>query len=172
LGGVLGISAVCIWGLGLLEVERAASLTASNQPVEATPDIVHAETEPEPVPTVAASSTPPAEAPPVVAPVYDTSTDPASITYPTDWPQSELDNAHIWVEQQFIIADCMADQGFDYTWTLWWERDPMKLPASPARSADEVFALYGDTGAGPNYRWNEAGCVGYAVHVTGQDNNH
>ena len=33
-------------------------------------------------------------------------------------------------------------------------------------------AMYGDAGTGAAYRWEDAGCSGYATHVTGNDNMH
>ncbi|MDF0512488.1 hypothetical protein PX701_02525 [Agromyces sp. H3Y2-19a] len=34
------------------------------------------------------------------------------------------------------------------------------------------LAMYGDTGSGASYRWEEADWSGYAIHVTGDDNMH
>jgi len=55
------------------------------------------------------------------------------------------------------IQSCMAEKGFgavDDGTDGWWD------------------AMYGDTGAGAAYRWEDAGCSGYATHVTGNDNMH
>lgn len=55
------------------------------------------------------------------------------------------------------IRSCMAEQGFgtiDDGTEGWWD------------------AMYGDTGLGAAYRWEDAGCSGYATHVTGNDNMH
>jgi hypothetical protein len=55
------------------------------------------------------------------------------------------------------IQSCMAEKGFgtvDEGQEGWWD------------------AMYGDTGAGAAYRWEDAGCSGYATHVTGNDNMH
>ncbi|WP_157432143.1 hypothetical protein [Agromyces italicus] len=56
-----------------------------------------------------------------------------------------------------VIESCMAEAGFglDDDGTPAWE-----------------LAMYGDTGAGAAYRWEEAGCSGYATHATGNDNMH
>lgn len=57
------------------------------------------------------------------------------------------------------VDSCMAEKGFGPDGvgdgTMTWE-----------------LAMYGDTGLGPAYRWEEAGCAGYATHVTGNDNMH
>jgi hypothetical protein len=45
-----------------------------------------------------------------------------------------------------------------------------ELPASEQAAAR--LALDGDTGAGADYHWDDAGCWGYAVHVMGNDNKH
>lgn len=55
------------------------------------------------------------------------------------------------------IRSCMAERGFgtiDDGTEGWWD------------------AMYGDTGLGAAYRWEDAGCSGYATHVTGNDNMH
>jgi hypothetical protein len=55
------------------------------------------------------------------------------------------------------IQSCMAEKGFatfDDGQQGWW------------------LAMYGDAGTGAAYRWEDAGCSGYATHVTGNDNMH
>ena len=55
------------------------------------------------------------------------------------------------------IQSCMAEKGFgtvDDGQEDWWH------------------AMYGDAGTGAAYRWEDAGCSGYATHVTGNDNMH
>ena len=55
------------------------------------------------------------------------------------------------------IRSCMAERGFgtiDDGTEGWWD------------------AMYCDTGLGAAYRWEDAGCSGYATHVTGNDNMH
>lgn len=55
------------------------------------------------------------------------------------------------------IRSCMAERGFgtvDDGTEGWWD------------------AMYGDAGVGAAYRWEDAGCSGYATHVTGNDNMH
>ncbi|QTX05931.1 hypothetical protein [Agromyces archimandritae] len=80
-----------------------------------------------------------------------------------------------------LTADCMAEQGFEYRVVGWWQlTDEEHLAGDPARPADltaaEVdawnLALYGDAGLGSAYRWEDAGCAGYATHASGQDNMH
>ena len=119
-------------------------------------------------------------------PVYDASTDIATIPRPADDPDPA--NTEIWLTQQGIIADCMLEQGFDYRFTAYWLVPPGSLVTWDQRSAalgeaeigtDEFAALYGVTEFGPDdpavppaYRWEDAGCHGYAVHVTGMDDAH
>jgi hypothetical protein len=55
------------------------------------------------------------------------------------------------------IESCMAEKGFatfDDGREGWWD------------------AMYGDPGTGAAYRWEDAGCSGYATHVIGNDNMH
>lgn len=103
--------------------------------------------------------------------VYDHTTDPALIEYPASLTGDELANAKLWVTQRIITAQCMAEKGFDYTFKFHQEtspKDPQKAPYPVGSAGFE--ALYGtnptDTGT---YDWENAGCDGYAVHVTGQD---
>lgn len=55
------------------------------------------------------------------------------------------------------IESCLAEKGFgpDDDGTDEWR-----------------LAMYGDTGTGAAYRWQDAGCSGYATHITGNDNMH
>lgn len=81
---------------------------------------------------------------------------------PLSAPVPEPDpNAPTEAEEQAsfdeAIRSCMAEKGFgtiDDGQESWWD------------------AMYGDTGAGAAYRWEDAGCSGYATHVTGNDNMH
>lgn len=118
-------------------------------------------------------------------PRYDASTDIATIPRPpADWPAGELANAEVWLEQQGIIGDCMLELGYDYVFTPWW-LIPLPKPGEPVEpipantenwdgdfSSPKGVALWGepDRGLGDDYDWREAGCDGYAVHVTGMDN--
>ena len=81
---------------------------------------------------------------------------------PLSAPLPEPDpNAPTEAEEQSAfdeaIASCMAEKGFaafDDGQEGWW------------------LAMYGDAGTGAAYRWEDAGCSGYATHVTGNDNMH
>ncbi|MGR2752401.1 hypothetical protein [Agromyces arachidis] len=124
-------------------------------------------------PVPSASAEPVAEAEPAadesVDPVYDASTDLSTIPRPpADWSEEQRRNAEIWLEQAGIIADCMLEQGFDYTFTPYWMLTPGPIDtAAPAFDA-EWYALWGrNEGSGDDYDWRDAGCHGYAVHVTG-----
>ncbi|MCM3658828.1 hypothetical protein M3147_16345 [Agromyces mediolanus] len=104
-------------------------------------------------------------------PVYDADTDIATIPRPADDPDPA--NTEIWLTQQRIIAQCMREQGFEHRYAAYWlaSGDPVLIrDALGNPSSDEyLLALWGDTGAGDDYHWEEAGCHGYAVHVTGMD---
>jgi hypothetical protein len=115
------------------------------------------------------------------APVYDASTDIARIPRaPSDWPASELANAEVWLKQQAIIADCMLEQGYAYGFTPYWLLGEGEFPDTHLENIDgdmesaKAVALFGplDQGLGDDYDWRNAGCVGYAVHVTGMDDAH
>ncbi|QHC66970.1 hypothetical protein GSU68_10635 [Rathayibacter sp. VKM Ac-2759] len=180
------------WGLVLLTVGgalagcqgrsdagRAAALAPSTtpapvqtsaEPIPETP----APVEPTLAPTPALLETLPREDV-TGQPIHDLHSDTAAFVYPDSLDESERANATIWIEQQRIVAQCMLDEGFDYTYTLWWERpsgprpaeDPLSSALYPAGSPGST-ALYGEE-TGLPYDWTTAGCHGYAVHATGQD---
>ncbi|UOE43855.1 hypothetical protein [Agromyces larvae] len=103
-------------------------------------------------------------------PVYGAQTDPATIPLPEGLTDAQAANARIWLQQSVIIAQCMAEQGFEYFFTPYWQRQATSNLVSPVPVGSPAwFALTGETGAGDAYRWEDAGCQGYAVHVTGMD---
>ena len=70
---------------------------------------------------------------------------------------SALTEAEEWAAFEEAIRSCMAEKGFgefDDGTDAWWD------------------AMHGDAGLGGAYRWEDAGCSGYATHVTGNDNMH
>lgn len=81
---------------------------------------------------------------------------------PLSAPLPEADPNALTEEEELAlfrdtIAACMAEKGFgdfDDGTQEWW------------------LAMYGDAGTGAAYRWEDAGCSGYATHVTGNDNMH
>ncbi|MWV60434.1 hypothetical protein [Rathayibacter sp. VKM Ac-2754] len=154
-----------------------ASAVPTQTAVEPTPEAPVAEPSLEPLATPTLRETLPRDYG-TGQPVYDLSSDTDAFVYPAAFDESERANADIWIEQQRIIAQCMLDQGFDYTYMLWWERpsgprsgdDPSEGSLYPAGSPGSV-AEWGEQTDGP-YDWTTAGCHGYAVHVTGQDDAH
>lgn len=81
---------------------------------------------------------------------------PLSAPLPEPDPNA-LTQEEEWAAFQGAIESCMTEKGFaavDDGREGWW------------------LAMYGDTGAGAAYRWEDAGCSGYATHVTGNDNMH
>lgn len=95
---------------------------------------------------------------------------------PTEPPTAE--QQQVWLAFQQIVRECMAGGGQEYLYWEWWNPGPddsNRFPAMPADlSAEQVaaweFALHGDAAEGDAYRWEDAGCWGYAVHVTGGTN--
>lgn len=81
---------------------------------------------------------------------------------PLSAPLPEPDPEALTWEEEFaafteVVDACMAERGFGPTddgTDAWW------------------LAMYGDAGVGAAYRWEDAGCSGYATHVTGNDNMH
>ena len=77
-----------------------------------------------------------------------------------------------------LITECMAQAGFDWhgvRHTIDGQFAGVDMTSAgdvePGLQAAFTLALYGDTGGGDYYHWADAGCWGYAVHVTGNDGN-
>ena len=107
-----------------------------------------------------------------VAPGGPTPGAPAPETPPS------AEDQEAWLAFQQIVRECMAGAGQEYLYWEWWNPGPddsNRFPAMPADlTAEEVAAweaaLHGDPAGGDAYRWEDAGCWGYAVHVTGGTN--
>ena len=124
-------------------------------------------------------ATPPASAPgtpmPTPSPGPD---DPASDGSVPEVPRGAApptaEERRVWLAFQQIVRECMADAGQEYLDWEWWNPGPdtsNHFRAMPSDlTADEAvaweFALNGDSPGGDAYRWQDAGCWGYAVHVT------
>ena len=81
---------------------------------------------------------------------------PLSAPIPEPDPDAPTE-AEEWAAFEEAIRSCMTEKGFgelDDGSDAWWD------------------AMYGDAGTGAAYRWEDAGCSGYATHVTGNDNMH
>ena len=76
-----------------------------------------------------------------------------------------------WLAFQQVVRDCMAGVGQEYLYWEWWSGvgTPGGMPTyldGDARAAWEL-ALYGDSPGGADYRWEDAGCWGYAAELLG-----
>lgn len=93
-----------------------------------------------------------------------------------------------WLAHQDLVRTCMTEAGFDYLYWEWWNpkyqtpfdplnTEPVIPAAQPVNLSGEQreawnLALDGNAGLGADYRWQDAGCWGYAVHASGNDNMH
>lgn len=107
--------------------------------------------------------------------VFDASTEVDAVKFPTSMTGDELAHAREWFQTNAITAQCIKEQGYDYTFSPYWasNSDPSwiaKLPEDQQAAAG--VALYGPGQTPGNYRWEDAGCWGYAVHVMGNDDAH
>ena len=72
----------------------------------------------------------------------------------------------------------MSAQGFDYLYFEWWnpiyqtdDMDPSRpRDMTPDESAAWDLALFGNSGLGADYRWQDAGCWGAIVEQQGTTN--
>jgi hypothetical protein len=102
------------------------------------------------------------------------------LTAPVPEPDPDaLTPREIQTEFQRAIQTCMNERGYEYRIRALGEygtslEDDPSMPdgLTEEQRADWLFALWGDAGGGSAYRWEDAGCSGYATHVTGQDNMH
>ena len=125
---LLTVGALAFWGVtALVDPQPAAAVTANGglSYMAAAPSTA--------VPTEVPAS---AESAIVTAgadmPVYNADTDISTIPLPTNQSDSEVENAKVWLTQQGIIADCMRDQGFDYTFTPWYLYPKDYFPEGPS----------------------------------------
>jgi len=138
-----------------------------------------------PTPTARASEPPTGSTPtPTPAPEGDRRVSeeqapggPPSMPDPDAAPPSAAER-EAWLEFQQLVRTCMAEAGHQYLYWEWWNPGPdtsNRFPAMPADLTPDEFAawelaLHGDAMGGKKYRWQDAGCWGYAVHETGGTN--
>ena len=100
---------------------------------------------------------------------------PGAALVETPWTPSpeELEVLRL---QESLTDECMAKAGFPEYESVnvydpdFVEGEPWDAGLSAARSAAASLAMWGTTGAGADYHWDEAGCAGYATHMMGLDN--
>lgn len=93
-------------------------------------------------------------------------------------PEAIVDTPAEYEHFYGLITQCMKEAGYDWHGVMhtvdgeFAGVDMTKLgDVEPALQAGFTLALDGDTGGGDYYHWADAGCWGYAVHVTGNDGN-
>lgn len=146
-------------------------------------------------PTATTNDTPPIAAPPATTAPAPTPTELPAPTFETDtygvryWDINSNRNEIIYedgargmtlaeqqlvVEQGFIVAQCMDEQGFHYRFKLPWQTHPDDrgdVNPNTYQVGDPYYvALWGEYGQTGDYDWTQAGCDGLASHQTGQDN--
>ena len=175
--GIVGAFTILVSG-GALAFGAVATLAdpppVDYLPVVALPDDSPSPSfEPAPPPTApTAAPTPTRDGP---TPPFDVNTDIDTIPIPADLSADEVANTKIWLTQQSIMAQCMGEKGFHYTYSVWWWPGELHAGGRPAEGEGPGTAfwvsLWGedDQPLGVDYDWKQAGCHGYAVHVTGMD---
>lgn len=136
-----------------------------------------------PSPTVAVTPsdapTPAAGASATVPTIAHTDAPTGASVEPPAAPPAEaapLTERQQWLVFHDSVRTCMAGEGQEYLYFEWWnpayKRADGSDPAMPMNlSADEAaswaFALNGNTGAGADYHWEDAGCWGITVQKFG-----
>ncbi|WP_419817897.1 hypothetical protein [Glaciibacter flavus] len=183
LGGVIG-GAVIIGGVAAIAIAQPASHTETSAPkasAEASsPERAHGT--PSAAPTTPAPGATRVEAAPPEAPAASTAAVPVQHSAvpvdvaPTPEPPA-ADNTSFtpeqaqWLAFQQVVRECMAGVGQQYLYWEWWSGVgpsggmPTDL-VGESRAAWEL-ALYGDSPGGSDYRWQDAGCWGYAAELLG-----
>lgn len=95
-------------------------------------------------------------------------------------PKAVVDTDAEWLRFADFEKECMRGEGFDWRDAAVVGSTNSDRPGAvdwTAGQEPEVVAaindaLFGSTGQSDTYRWDEAGCHGYAVHMTGNDGNH
>jgi hypothetical protein len=146
-----------------VDTEQAASTSDGFVMSGITPDVTR---EPSSTPTPNPSSTPAPEAAPVtVDPMsadYNPFLEPGDPEYVTE---AEMTT---WYALQDVIRQCMTEQGFEYLeWDWRLDEGPQPARQSWAEGDAWVKALYGADRLNPTGIWQESGCSGYALHITG-----
>ncbi|MCD2441816.1 hypothetical protein LQ757_05935 [Agromyces sp. SYSU K20354] len=129
---------------------------------------------PTPTSTAPAPTPQPADAAPAAI-VYGADVDLDTVEYPDTLQGDELANAREWMETNAITAQCMKEKGYDYTFIPYWawSAGPSWIAALPEDQQAAAGVALDGTGQTPgDYRWEDAGCWGYAVHVMGNDDAH
>jgi len=104
----------------------------------------------------------------------DKEPDPEPSGQPEVIPPTDAELASMAEHEQFTVQ-CMIEAGFPgYVEQNVWDTDyePVEdwdADFTDAQAAAAFIALWGDTGAGSDYRWQDAGCKGYATHMIGAD---
>lgn len=126
---------------------------------------------PEPTPTPTPEPGPAPTPTPTPTPTPDPDGTPSPDAIPEATPTAAEQEA--WLAFQQVVRDCMAGAGQVYVMWEWWNTDHSAgtHPGMPAGLTDTQaaaweLALDGDTGTGADYRWEDAGCWGYAVHAS------
>ena len=140
-----------------LSVGAAAYATGRDAPATSTADAV-------------GPASAPAEAPETTAPATTASTELTATARP-DVPKTPAVSEYFYG----LISECMATASFDWQFDISYANGVFQdadtttvQDVAPARQADYTLALYGDTTAMP-YTWEDTGCWGYALHLTGND---
>ncbi|PPF72605.1 anti-sigma factor [Pseudoclavibacter sp. Z016] len=104
---------------------------------------------------------------------WDINSDRNEIVYEEGARGMTLAEQQLAVEQGFIVAKCMDEQGFDYRFQLPWQTHPDDrgdVNPNTYEVGDPYYvALWGEYGQTGEYDWTQAGCEGLATHETGQD---
>ncbi|MBT2517367.1 hypothetical protein J7E29_07980 [Streptomyces sp. ISL-90] len=127
---------------------------------------------PAPAPTPEPTPTPTPEPTPTPTPTPGPDGAPSPDATPDATAAPTAAEQEAWRAFQQVVRDCMAEAGQGYVMWEWWNNDPSAgthpgMPAglTDAQAAAWELALDGNTGTGADYRWEDAGCWGYAVHV-------
>lgn len=106
---------------------------------------------------------------------WNSESDRSAVTYEEGALGMTVADQQLYVEEKFLISQCMREKGIDYRFRLPWQLHPDdKSEANEHFGETELFALYGEPATSETtttvpYDWTQRGCTGFVEHEMGQD---
>ncbi|WP_271985495.1 hypothetical protein [Pseudoclavibacter terrae] len=96
---------------------------------------------------------------------WNSESDRSAVSYEEGALGMTVADQQLWVEEKFLISQCMREKGIEYRFRLPWQLHPDdQSEANEQFSEDELLALYGEPAPTGPYDWTQHGCSGFAEH--------
>lgn len=101
---------------------------------------------------------------------WNSESDRSAVTYEEGALGMTVADQQLYVEEKFLISQCMREKGIHYRFRLPWQLHPEdKSEANEHFGEAELLALYGEPAPTAPNDWTQHGCMGFAEHEMGQD---